>query len=467
MCGDCMNGWDVVNLQSGFTLIEIVLIILIIGIIGTIALRSLQPSMEQAKETATLREMDQLTAAIIGDPARVKDGIRTDFGYVGDIGSLPPDLDALFQNPGGYSTWTGPYIGDSYETDAWGDTYVYTGGVSFSSPGGGSPITKQFAGAVAELTSNTIAGTICDGLGAAPGDDSADVTVTAFYPDGAGSTTSQSSTPNSSGGFEFANSIPIGNHLIRAINSVGNETTQTYISVIPAGKSYCELRFSGSYWYSNNLVFNVNNNLVGHWKLDETSGTIAHDASGFNNHGTLKNMNPGTDWVAGIIDGALDFDGSNDYIDIGIALSLTDSLSVSAWVKPASVNIDRQVISKGNNGAITQWELKTGTVGGMVDFRKWQGGPVGARTTQTLTSGTWTHLVGTWDGVAWKVYWDGVLSNANTTSGPVATNFRLFIGAVDANGTPLQFWHGLIDDVRVYSRALSPAEVQILYSMGN
>jgi len=462
-----MIGWDVMNYQNGFTLIEIVLIILIIGIIATIALQSLQPSVEQAKETATLQEMEQLAAAIIGDPVRVRDGIRTDFGYFGDIGALPPNLLALVQNPGGYATWDGPYIGDGYDQDAWGNAYSYAGGVSFSSSGDGSPITKQLAGAVSELTSNTITGTICDGLGAVPGDDSADVTIVVCYPDGAGNLTSLSLIPNSSGGFEFANTIPIGNHLVKAFNSVSNETTQTYISVIPAGKSYCELRFGGSYWYTNNLIFNVNNGLVGHWKLDETSGTTAYDASGFNRHGTLRNMNPAIDWVSGIIDGALDFDGSNDYIDIGLVLSLTDSLSVCAWVKPASVNIDRQVISKGNNGAITQWELKTGTAGGMVDFRKWHGGPVGARSTQTLTSGVWTHLVGTWDGTAWKIYWNGALSNSNIASGPLATNFKLYIGSVDANGTPLQFWHGLIDDVRVYNRALSPAEVTILYSMGS
>jgi len=249
MRGDNMSAYYNKS-QDGFTLIEIVLIILIIGIIGTIAIRSFQPSLEQAKESATLEEMDILATAIAGDTRFVKDGIRTDFGYVGDVGSLPPNLDALYQNPGGYSTWDGPYIEDGYDTDSWGDSYSYAGNVTITSPGNGATITKKIADATSDLTSNTIFGTIHDGLGYVPGDDSADVTVTVFYPNGTGNMTSATQIPDRSGGFSFASTIPIGNHLVRAIDTVVSETTETYISVIPTGKSYCELRFDGGYWYS-------------------------------------------------------------------------------------------------------------------------------------------------------------------------------------------------------------------------
>jgi len=71
---------------KGFTLIEVVLIIVIIGIVGSIALRSLQSSTEQIRETATREEMELLEKAIIGEKGLMEGGIRSNYGYVGDIG---------------------------------------------------------------------------------------------------------------------------------------------------------------------------------------------------------------------------------------------------------------------------------------------------------------------------------------------------------------------------------------------
>lgn len=241
--------------NRAFTLIEMVLIIVIIGIIGTIAIKSMQPAIDRSRFEATIREMELLAQAIIGNPNQVQDGIRTDFGYVGDIGSLPPNLDALAANPGGYSTWDGPYVqsrfvedADDYKKDAWGDLYTYTGGVTISSDGGGSSITRQFAQNISDLTSNTANGTIYDGLGSSPGDSALSVIVTVYYPDGGGNTTSSSTNPSPAGTFSFSNSIPVGNHLIRAVYSATSDTTSRYISVTPGTDAYCELRFAGGIW---------------------------------------------------------------------------------------------------------------------------------------------------------------------------------------------------------------------------
>ncbi len=241
--------------EKAFTLIELVLIIVIMGIIATIALRSMQPAVEQSRFEATTQEMGLLAQAIIGDRNQVQDGIRADFGYVGDVGAVPPNLDALVTNPGGYATWNGPYIqsgfiedADDYKKDAWGDSYTYTGGVIISSNGGGSPITKQFAQNVSDLTSNTVTGNVYDGLGYPPGDSASNVTVTIYYPDGSGNTTSSSTNPSFAGVFSFSSSIPIGNYLIRAVYSASNDTTSRYISFTPGSDAYCELRFAGGIW---------------------------------------------------------------------------------------------------------------------------------------------------------------------------------------------------------------------------
>ncbi len=251
---------DCINKYNGFTLIELVLIIVILGIISTIAMKSMQPAVEQTRLEATTQEMDMLVQAIIGDENQVQDGIRMDFGYVGDVGSLPANLDALATNPG-YSTWDGPYIQndfsedtEDYKRDGWNELYTYIGGVTITSNGGGSTITKQLARNVSDLTSNTVTGNIYDGLGAVPGANSSDITITIYYPDGSGGLTSSSINPSASGAFSFSNSIPVGNHLIRAVYSTTNDTTAKYLSITPGANTYRELRFPGAVW-SGGAIF--------------------------------------------------------------------------------------------------------------------------------------------------------------------------------------------------------------------
>jgi general secretion pathway protein G len=243
------------NLSAGFTLIELALIIVIIGIVATIAMKSMEPAIDQSRFDATVEETDVLAQAIIGNRNLVSDGKRSDFGYVGDVGALPPNLDALVTNPGGYSTWDGPYVlndfvenPDDFKEDAWGNPYNYSGGVTIMSTGNGSPITKQFAGNLSDLVANTVRGNIYDGLGAAPGDSASNVDVIIYYPDGAGGFTSGTANPSMSGQFSFINMIPIGNHLIRAVYTSSNDTTSEYITVLPGSDVFCELRFAKSYW---------------------------------------------------------------------------------------------------------------------------------------------------------------------------------------------------------------------------
>jgi len=237
--------------NNGFTFIEVVLIIVIIGIMGTTAFKALGPLVQHSRETNTLEEMRLLENAIIGDKGLVEGGFRSDYGYVGDIGSLPPNLDALTINPGGYSTWNGPYISNDfaedindYKTDAWGNLYTYSGGVAINSNGGGSPLTRQFAQNSGDLTSNTVWGYIIDAHGNQPGDSASRVIVAIVFPNGTGSLTSLTTNPDAAGKFTFANAIPIGNHLVRGTYSGSNDTTAMYASVTPATGGFCELRFN-------------------------------------------------------------------------------------------------------------------------------------------------------------------------------------------------------------------------------
>lgn len=241
--------------NRGYTLLEMVLVILIIGILATVAVQSMKTTTENDRFDRTTEEMDAIVRGIVGDDRLVSNGYRTDFGYVGDVGSLPPNLDALAANPGGYSTWKGPYLksdfvenASSYQRDAWNSAYSYSGGVTIRSTGSGSNITRQFAAAPSDLTANTVTGFVRDVVGAPPGDSAGNVTVTIYYPDGSGGMTSSITTPSRAGEFTFASAVPIGIHRIQAVVSGANDTSSRYLAVYPASIALADLRFPSALW---------------------------------------------------------------------------------------------------------------------------------------------------------------------------------------------------------------------------
>jgi len=224
------------NSQSGFTLIELVIIIVIVGIITAVAVIQMSTSLDTTKSENTKSELDELAFAIAGNPALTSNGARTDFGYVGDVGGLPPTLDALVQNPGGYATWNGPYVesggSSEYKKDGWGVDYTYTDTL-IRSTGSGSNIDKVFVSSRADLLSNTVKGFVVDANHSMPGttyDDSLVLRLT--IPNGSGGTSISSVNPDARGNFTFIN-IPIGNHLLSAIYIPDSDTMRYHITITP------------------------------------------------------------------------------------------------------------------------------------------------------------------------------------------------------------------------------------------
>jgi len=207
--------------------------------------------------------------------------------------------------------------------------------------------------------------------------------------------------------------------------------------------------------------------LVGWWKLDETSGTIAHDSSGYGNVGTLRGD---PQWTAGTVGGALQFDGDGDYVDCGdgASLNITGELTIAAWIKLAGPVTDRKIA--GNQDGITGG-YKLGVYSDLLEFeirtanneaflnRNAGGGMM-------LQPELWHHVVGVYSqGDYIRTYVDGNVDREMFTPELLGTSTGTFkFGREPFSDS--YFWFGLIDDVRVYDRALGQEEIQDIMRTG-
>jgi L-ascorbate metabolism protein UlaG (beta-lactamase superfamily) len=205
--------------------------------------------------------------------------------------------------------------------------------------------------------------------------------------------------------------------------------------------------------------------LTAHWKLDETEGSVAHDSAD-DNDGTLHN-NPAWQPSGGKVDGALQFNGADNYVSTPSVLDPVDgSFSIFAWVNGDAAG---QVIISQTDGTGTgatwlgteqsQGKLMTG----LVPPRSGRFVTPPLVSEFTITDGLWHHVGFVWDGSLRYLYADGteVARDAATLAPLISADGNLYIGA----GKDLDvasFFSGLIDDIRVYNQALSAEEIEEL-----
>jgi len=212
------------------------------------------------------------------------------------------------------------------------------------------------------------------------------------------------------------------------------------------------------------FVVQAHAGLIAHYKFDETSGTTAADSSGSGNTGTLTNMS-GTEWTTGKVGGALDFDGSNDYVDLGTSLAnnLGDA-TVSAWVYvQGGSGTWRSILEKNK---IVGFGLNSGN-GLHLNFGNGSGwGGAGVNSASTVPMNQWVHVAGTRSGSTVTLYIDGVSGATGSNSSTGSNSFSLGIGAKLLSASQAQFVPGIIDDFRIYDHALSAGEVSALAAGG-
>jgi hypothetical protein len=196
--------------------------------------------------------------------------------------------------------------------------------------------------------------------------------------------------------------------------------------------------------------------LVGHWKLDEPNRSDACiDSSGNGNTGAPH----GTNVVDGKMARARSFNGKGDYIDVP-GINIPHAITVAVWIY--SDNFLQHTFLIAKNPINTQWALLIQGRG----LLTWRG--AGDQTNvmcDVPTNGSWHHIVARQEGTAGSLYVDGILraSGAVPAIGNVAGSIN--IGRFDSG----DHWYftGRMDEVRIYNRALSHAEIVELFTSGS
>ncbi|MGN9843775.1 LamG-like jellyroll fold domain-containing protein [Nonomuraea sp. H19] len=196
--------------------------------------------------------------------------------------------------------------------------------------------------------------------------------------------------------------------------------------------------------------------LVAAYAMDEGAGTSVGDASGLGNTGTVTS----TTWTAGGRYGsALSFNGTSSWVTVPdtTSLRLTNGMTLQAWVRPTTIASWRTVIMKQHTGGLA-YVLAAGsdTNRPHVAIHTTSEADIGAPTELPLN--TWTHLAATYDGTTLRLYINGNQVAQTTKTGNIRTDTApLRIGGNSIWG---EHFNGLIDEVRIYNRALTPTQIQ-------
>ena len=206
----------------------------------------------------------------------------------------------------------------------------------------------------------------------------------------------------------------------------------------------------------------IDPNRVGWWKLDETSGTTAADSSGHNNNGTV---NGGPRWVAGFIGGALQFNGSSNYVQV--QRTVENDFTLMAWIK---TNVPGGAGTQAYAGSGLIWSDVGGTANDFVfavlgtKLSFFAGNPdVSVTSSADVVTGDWVHVAAVRSATLGQlsIYIDGKLEQSipHSNKGPLNAQSVIVIGANTLDG---RYYTGLIDDVQIFNRVLSAAEIKTL-----
>ncbi len=194
---------------------------------------------------------------------------------------------------------------------------------------------------------------------------------------------------------------------------------------------------------------------VAAYSFDDGAGSQLTDATGNGRTGTIS----GATWSAeGHTGKALSFDGVDDIVTVAdhSSLDMTSEFTVESWIRPDTLSAWREVILKEAPPDTLAYGLYTSSPGGTRPSAWTAGGY--AFSSQSIPTGSWTHLAATYDSGTMRIYVNGTLTGTGTNvAEPASTAGALRIGANSI--WPEEAFDGLIDDVRIYDRALTASEI--------
>ena len=227
-----------------------------------------------------------------------------------------------------------------------------------------------------------------------------------------------------------------GTHTVSAIgrDSGGNETISATVNI---------------------SVENMAAGLVLALGFDEGAGTSTSDASGSNNTASIA----GATWTAGRFGQALSFDGINDLVSVAdsTSLHLATGMTLEAWLQPRVLSGYTTAILKERPSHLA-YALYANTDTDRAATEVAVATNLDTRSSLQLPLNTWSHLAATYDGAALRLYVNGALLSTRAVTGSITASANpLRIGGNNIWG---EFFNGVIDEVRVYNRALTAQEIQ-------
>lgn len=202
------------------------------------------------------------------------------------------------------------------------------------------------------------------------------------------------------------------------------------------------------------------NGLVGYWNFNEGTSTIAHDTSGKGNNGTRSGSNLPS-WTSGKFGNGLNFTGSSSYVSLGTAgIPTGNSLyTISAWIKAPAMGT-YGIVGWGTWATTNATNALRLNANGVYNY--WWSNDLFCSIT-TLGDNRWHFILAKFDGTTRSIYIDGTFCSSDTpgsSHNAVATDVN--IGRTNTS----EYFPGAIDEVRIYNRALSQAEITGLYWAG-
>ncbi|MBI4712537.1 MAG: LamG domain-containing protein, partial [Planctomycetes bacterium] len=208
-----------------------------------------------------------------------------------------------------------------------------------------------------------------------------------------------------------------------------------------------------------------NTGLVGSWHFSEGAGTTATDSTDYRNNGTISPTATGPTWVDGRFGNGLSFDGTDDSVNIpdSATLDITGQISIEAWINPANLSGNKMIVGKRSDWAVNGCPYDLMQINDGITFYIYGASIQSAGLGGAVSANVWQHIAATYDGANMKVYINGVERANNPTNIAIPTN-NAFVGIGRRSDGAYDYFVGLIDEVRIYNRALSASEILTRYN---